>query len=373
MSRPELSFAIPDLELHWFGVKEGYAFIGSAAPERPVSVHAVPLFVDNAAIERSTVVSLDLASHRLLAEHQRFVVYNPLTNGVLDSNSWGTGTHQLPLSVGRSGGSCVVSAVYTLSANKSLPIGKAPWGIAYVTPHTLATEPEQDAASAAGTEAEASKLDYDSETEFLYQEIKPPPLKPRTVTTINPRRTIEFLIPFLWRTLGYLVRTLIMRIFAMIGLPVSPLLSYLRPAHSKEDHSKPQVRAVGCESKAGSTGVGEPEHVVSERSEVPSDVVSDSATEITSSMDGERLPPSRVFNIPNGPFSLLAHTDLAINGNEKLQSLYPEVELDGKRMDLEITSLSHGWAVMQAKEDVHGGRVEIHCTTTSDWNGIPSP
>jgi hypothetical protein len=36
-----------------------------------------------------------------------------------------------------------------------------------VIPHTLATEPEQDAALVAGTEAEASKLDYEPKTEFL--------------------------------------------------------------------------------------------------------------------------------------------------------------------------------------------------------------
>ncbi|KAI0257357.1 hypothetical protein BJV78DRAFT_29638 [Lactifluus subvellereus] len=367
MSQPELSFAIPELDLHWFGVKESYAFIASAAPEQPVSINAVPLFIDAAAAERSTTVSLDLAEHGLLAEHQCFVVYNPLTNDVLDSDNWGT--HQLPLSIGRSGGSCVVSPVYTLSSNKSLHIHKAPWRIAHVTPHTLATEPERDAASVAGTETEASKLDYDSESEFLNQEIKPPPLKPRIVATVNPRRTLEFIVPLLWRTLGYLVRALIMRLFAMVGLPVSPLLSYLRPAHPKEDHIMTQVRAIGYGSRAGSTVVAEPEHAVSERSEVPGEVVSDSATEVASSTGGERRSSSRVFNIPKGPFSLLAHTNLAINGDEETRSLYPEAELDGERMDLKITPLGHGWAVMHAKEDVHGGRVEIYGTATSIWNG----
>jgi hypothetical protein len=364
-SQPELSCAIPALDLHWFGVKEGFAFIASAAPERPVSVYAVPLSIDTNPIKRSKTVSLDLASHKLLAEHQRFVVYVPLTNGVSDSDNWGTGTHQLPLSVGRSGGSCIVSAVYTLSSNRTLPVGKAPWGIAYVTPHTFATEPEQGGASVAGVESQESELEYDSETDFLNQEIKPSPLKPRTLTTVNPRRTVEFLIPLLWRTLGYLVRALIMRLFAMIGLPVSPLLSYLRPSRPKEDRIKTRVRAIGCESKAGPA---ESEHVPSERSEASDEAMSDSATEVVSSVGGERLPSSRVF-IPKGPFSLLAHADLSINGDEKLQSLYPGVELDGKRLDLKITSLDHGWVVMQTKEDVHGGRVEINCTTTSFWNG----
>ncbi|KAI0304686.1 hypothetical protein BC826DRAFT_9221 [Russula brevipes] len=101
-SELELSSAIPDLGLHWFGVKEGYAFITSAAPEQPVSVHAVPLFV----AERSTTVSLDLASQGLLADHPRFVAYSPLSNGVLDSNNWGS--RQLHLSIRREGGSCVL-------------------------------------------------------------------------------------------------------------------------------------------------------------------------------------------------------------------------------------------------------------------------
>lgn len=368
MSQPELSFAIPELDLHWLGVKESYAFIASAAPEQPVSINAVPLSVDTtAAAERSTTVSLDLTERGLLAEHERFVVYNPLTNSVLDSDN--RGTHQLPLSIGRSGGSCVVSPVYTLSSNKSLHIGKAPWRIAYVTPHTPATEPERDAASVAGTETEANKQDYDSDNDFLNQEIKPPPSRPRIVATVNPRRTLEFLVPLLWRTLGYLVRALMMRLFAMIGLPVSPLLSYLRPAHPKEDHIMTQVRAIGRESRAGSTAVADRERAVSERSEVPCEVVSDSATEVASSTGGERRPSSRVFNIPKGPFSLLVHTTPAINGDEKTRSPYPEVELDGERMDLKITPLDHDWAVMQAKEDVHGGRVEIYGTGTSTWNG----
>jgi hypothetical protein len=364
MSQPELSCAIPALDLHWFGAKEGFAFIASAAPEQPVSVYAVPLSIDTTAIKRSKPVSLDLASHKLLVEHQRFVVYVPLTNGVSDSDNWGTGTHQLPLSVGRSGGSCIVSAVYTLSSNRTSPVGKAPWGIAYVTPHTFATEPEQDGASVAGAGVQESTLEYDSETEFLNQEIKPSPLKPRTLTTVNPRRTVEFLIPLLWRTLGYLVRALITRLFAMIGLPVSPLLSYLRPSRPKEDQINTRVRVIGCESMAGSTEVTESEHVPSERSEASDEAMSDSATEVVSSVGGERLPSLKVFNIPKGPFSLLVHTDLS-----KFQSLYPEVELDGKRLDLKVTSLGHGWAVMETKEDVHGGRVEINCTTTSFWNG----
>jgi len=279
------------------------------------------------------------------------------------------GTHQLPLSIGRSGGSCVVSPVYTLSSNKSSHIGKAPWRIAYVTPHTLATEPERDADSVAGTESEASKPDSDSETEFLNQEIKPPPPRPRIVATVNPQRTLEFLVPLIWRTLGYLVRALIMRLFAIVGLPVSPLLSYLRSARPKQDHIKTQVRAIGCGSRAESTVAAEPEHAVPERSEVPGEVVSDSATEVASSTGGERWPSSRVLNVPKGPFSLLAHTNLAINGDENTRSPYPEVELDGERMDLKITPLGHGWAVMQAKEDVHGGRVEIYGTATSTWNG----
>jgi hypothetical protein len=138
---------MPDLGLHWFGVKEGYAVITgtseSAAPEQPVNIHAVPLFIDPAAVERPTTISLDLASHGPLANYPRFVVYSPLSNEVLDFDNWGS--RQFHFSVGRSGGSCIVSPVYTLSTNKSSPIGKALWGIAYMTPHTtLATEHEHE-------------------------------------------------------------------------------------------------------------------------------------------------------------------------------------------------------------------------------------
>ncbi|KAF8272923.1 hypothetical protein EI94DRAFT_107929 [Lactarius quietus] len=105
-SEPELSSAIPDLGLHWLGVKEGHAFITSTAPEQPVSIHAVPLSINTAAVEHPLTVDLDLASHGLLAEHPRFVVYNPLTDAVLESDNWGF--HQLRLSLGSSGGSCVL-------------------------------------------------------------------------------------------------------------------------------------------------------------------------------------------------------------------------------------------------------------------------
>ncbi|KAI0004134.1 hypothetical protein BJV74DRAFT_809323 [Russula compacta] len=356
-SELELSFAIPDLGLHWFGVKEGYAFITSAPPEQPVNIYAVPLFVDTAIAERPTTVSLDLASHGLLAEHSRLVVYSALSNGVLDSDSWGS--RQLHLSVGRSGGSCVVSPVYTLSTDKPLPIGKAPWTIAYVTPHaTLATEPEQDGGSVAKPAAEASKQEYDSETEFLSREIKSPPplpLTPRTVVTVclNPRRTVGFLIPLLWRTLGYLVRALIMRLFAMIGLPVSPLLSPLRRAHPKSEYIETRSRARVGESKAGSSDVAKVEYAASEKSEGHSEAVSDSATEIGSSAGDTIWRPSRVFNIP------------------KNRSLFPEVVLDGERMDLKITALGHGWTIMQTKGEVNGGKVEIYGTEASARSGCP--
>lgn len=365
-SEPELSIGIPDLGLHWFGVKEGYAVITSAAPEQPVNVHAVPLLIDPAAVERPTTISLDLASHGLLADYPRFVIYSPLSNEVLDFDN--RGSRQLHFSVGRSGGSCIVSPVYTLSTNKSSPIGKAPWGIAYVTPHTtLATEQEQeqeqDGDSVAEPATEASKLDYDSETEFLSREIKPhPPSRPRiiAVACLNPRRTVQSIVRLVWRTLGYVVRALIMRLFAVIGLPVSPLISYLRLTHPMSDHIGAQVRARVAESKAGPSGVARVEYATSEKSEGPcGDVVSDSATEVASTVGSAKWRPSRAFNIPVGPFSLLAHTD----GDEKTQSLLPDVILDGERMELKIKALNQGWTIMQTNGNVNGGRVEIYGTT----------
>ncbi|KAF8482150.1 hypothetical protein DFH94DRAFT_691760 [Russula ochroleuca] len=363
-SEPELSIAIPDLGLHWLGVKEGYAFITSAAPEQPVNIHAVPLFIDPAAADRPTTVSLDLASHGLLANNPRFVIYSPLTNEVLDYDN--QGSRQLHLSVGRSGGSCIVSPVYTLCTNKPSPIGKAPWRIAYVTPHTtLGTEPEQEGDSA----AEANKFEYDSETDLLSREIKPsPPSRPRMVAAayLNPRRTIQSLVRLLWHTLGYMVRALVMRLFGMIGLPVSPLVSYLRTAHRKSDHIETQARSRVGESKAGSSGAAKVEYATSEKSAGPSDVLSDSATEVSSVGDAKRRP-SRVFNIPGGPFSLLAHTKLTMNvdGDEKTQFPVPDVTLDGERVELNITALGRGWTIMQTKGNVNGGRVEIYDTATS--------
>ena len=374
-SEPELSIGVPDLGLHWFGVKEGYAIITSAAPEQPVNIHAVPLFVDPAAAERPANISLDLASQGLLANYPRFVIYSPLSNEVLDFDNHGS--LQIRFSVGRSGGSCIVSPVHTLSANKSSQIGKAPWGIAYVTPHTtLATEQEQeqeqDGDSVAEPATKANELEYDSETEFLGREIKPPPpSRPRmiTVACLNPRRTIQCIVRLLWRTLGYLVRALIMRLFGVIGLPVSPLISYLRPAHPMSDHIGAQVRARMAESKAGPSEAAKAEgaNATSEKSEGPGDVVSDSATEVASSVGSSKWRPSRAFDIPGGPFSLLAHTGLGKNmdGDEKTRSPLPDVILDGERMELKITALKHGWTIMQTNGSINGGRVEIYGTTGS--------
>ncbi|KAI9511801.1 hypothetical protein F5148DRAFT_1168891 [Russula earlei] len=362
-SETELSFAVPDLGLRWFGVKEGYAFITSAAPEQPVSIHAVPLFVGPAAAEHPTTVSLDLASQGLLAGHPRFVVYSPLSQEVLGSGD--LGSRQLHLSVGRSGGSCVVSPVYTLSANKPLPIGKAPWTIAYVTPHVvLATELDKAGDSA----TEASKPECDSETEFLSREIKPhapPPCsRPLVVTAIslNPRRTIAFLIPLLWRTLGLLLRALVMRLLATVGLPVSPLVSYLRPAHPKGETIETHARALVIESKTGSSGLSKVGNAASKKGERPVEAISDSTTEGASSAVGKRWRPWRTFQVPNGPFSLLAHAELGTetDGDEKTRSPFPEVVVDGECLDLKTTALSHGWTIMQTTGDVSGGKVEIY-------------
>ena len=377
-SEPELSIGIPDLGLHWFGVKEGYAFITSAAPEQPVNIHAVPLFIDPTAAERPTIINLDLDSHGLLANHPRFVVYSPLSNEVLDFDN--RGSRHFHFSVGRSGGSCIVSPVYTLSTNKSLPIGKAPWGIAYVTPHTtlaIEQEQEQDRDSVAEPTTEVNKLEYDSETKFLGREIKPPPYsRPRmiAVACLNPRRTVLSIVRLLWGTLGYLMRTLIMRLFAMIGLPVSPLISYLHIAHPMSDYMGTQVRARVAEPKAGPSRVSEyaTSEATSEKSEGSGgDIVSDSATEVASSVGGAKWRPSHTFNISGGPFSLLAHTELTklMDGDEKTQFQPPDVILDGERMELKITTLNRGWTIMQTNGNVNGGKVVIYGTTAPTWSG----
>jgi len=373
-SETELSFAIPDLGLHWFGVKEGYAFITSAPPEQPISIHAVPLFIDPAvaAAQRPTTVSLDLASHGILAEQSRYVAYSHLSNEVLDSGNWGS--RQLHLSVGRSGGSCVVSPVHTLSTNKPSPFGKAPWGIAYVTPHVLVATDQEEKDSVA--EAETSKPEHDSEkTELLSRDIRPlaPPLlpssRPPVVTTIslNPRRTLAFLIPLIWRTLGLLLRALIMRLFAIIGLPLSPFVSYLHPAHPKGEAIETQARPRLVESKARPSAVAK-----AEKGSGPGEAKSDSTTEVPSAVRFDKRRASRVFNLPKGPFSLLAHTERAVDtdgDDEKARSQFPEVVLNGERLDLKITALGHGWTMMQSKADVNGGKVEIYDTETSTEDG----
>jgi len=378
-SETELSVAIPDLGLQWFGVKEGYAIITSAPPEQPVSVHAVPLFIDPAtaaAPNRSTTVSLDLASHGILAEHSRYVAYSHLSNEVLDSGDWGS--RPLHLSIGRSGGSCVVSPVYTLSTNKPLPFGKAPWGIAYVTPHVLvAVDREKEKDSTA--EVEVSKLEYNSENaELLSRDIKPqtppppppplplPPSRPPAVTTIalNPRRTVAFLISLIWRTLGLLIRALIMRLFVVLGLPLSPLVSYLLPSHLKGDIIERQANARLVERKARPSAVAKVGRATSEKGSGPGETKSDSTSEVASAVRRcDKRRASRVFDLPKGPFSLLARTERAVDvdgDDEKTRSQFPEVILDGERVDLKITALGHGWIIMQTKADVNGGKVEMY-------------
>ena len=367
-SEPELSSAIPDLGLHWLGVQKGYAFITSAAPEQPVSIHAVPLSIDTAAVERPITVELDLASHGFLAEHPRFVVYNPLTDAVLESDNWGF--HLLHLSLGSSGGSCVVSPVYTLPTSKLLPVGKSTWGIAYLTPHSLATEQEQEEEDSnaepepeAKPEAGTSNLEYDSDMEYLNHVIKPSPQRLVSAVLYNPRRTVGFLIPLLWRTMGYLVRALIVRLFTMIGLPASPFLAHRRTIFS----NVAPLQAHAGPSEFISTEVGPTKAAESEFTEKCEAVGSDSATEVASTVGGER--PAQVFTVPKGPLSLLVHTDDATNndigGDEKVRSLLPEVMLAGERVILNITPLGHGWAIVRANGDVNGGRVEVYGTPAS--------
>ena len=374
-SEPELSSAIPGLGLYWLGVKEGYAFVTSAAPEQPLSIHAIPLSINTAAIERPITVDIDLASHGLLAEHPRFVVYDPLTDAVMESDNWGF--HQLHLSLGSSGGSCIVSPVYTLPTSKLLPIGKATWGIAYLTPHTLAIEAEEEEDSAepeaepevepkvkrGAPEAGTSHLEYDSDTEFLNHALKLPPRR-RLISTVayNPRRTIEFLVPLIWRTMGYLVRSLILRLFTMIGLPASPFLAHRRTMLSNVasiqagTHAGPSMSIV---ANAEPTQIAEPE--CTEKCEA---VGSDSATEVASTVGGER--PAQVFAVPKGPLTLLVHTEDATNNDdEKVRSLLPEVVLAGERVTLDITQITHGWALVRASGDVNGGRVEVYGSPAS--------
>jgi len=196
-----------------------------------------------------------------------------------------------------------------------------------------------------------------------------------TAVSLNPRRTVEFLVPLIWRTVGYLVRALIMRLFLMIGLPVSPLVSYLRPTHPKGESIESQARVRVGESKARSSKAAKAEYPASEKSEGASEVVSDSVTQVASSVGGEKWQLSRNFNIPRGPFSLLAHTESTVvdtdGDDEKIRPPLPDVVLDGERMDLKVTALDHGWTIMQSKGDVDGGKVEIYGMAASTGNGRP--
>lgn len=193
------------------------------------------------------------------------------------------------------------------------------------------------------------------------------------IACLNPRRTLQSIVRLFWGTLGYLLRTLIMRLFAMIRLPVSPLISYLRPIHPMSDYIAAQVRARVAESKAGPSEVAKVEYARSEKSEGSGgDVLSDSVTEVASSVGGAQWGPSCTFNIPEGPFSLLAHAELnkSMGGDEEeTQTPLPDVILDGERMELKITALNHGWTIMQTHGNVNGGKVEIYGTTASTWNG----
>ncbi|KAH9968768.1 hypothetical protein BC827DRAFT_280764 [Russula dissimulans] len=255
---------------------------------------------------------------------------------------------------------------------------RTPWGIAYVTPHVLvAADRVKEKDSTA--EVEASKLECNSENaEVLSRDIRPqtpppsspppprPPSRPPVVNTIalNPRRTVAFLIPLIWRTLGLLIRALIMRLFAMLGLHLSPLVSYLRPSHPKGDIIETQANARLVERKARPSAVAKVGHATSEKGSGPSEAKSDSTSEVASAVRRcDRRRASRVFDLPKGPFSLLAHTERAVDvsgDDEKTRCQFPEVILDGERVDLKITALGHGWVIMQTKADVNGGKAEMY-------------
>jgi hypothetical protein len=150
----------------------------------------------------------------------------------------------------------------------------------------------------------------------------------------------------------------------MIGLPASPFVSFLRQPQPKGESIEAQTRARVGGSKAPSSEVPKVEYAASE-------VVSDSATEVASSVGGVYLRPIRVFSIPKGPFSMLLHTvteltmDMNGDSGEKREARpsFPEIHLNGELMDLKITSLSHGWTLMRSEGDVNGGKVELYGTT----------
>jgi len=101
-----------------------------------------------------------------------------------------------------------------------LPIGKAPWGIAYVTPYTtLATEQEQEQDGDSVTEpaTEANKLDYDSERSFEPRNQTAPTFGATDDRCRLPQsrwRTAQSYRPNTLAHTRYLVHTLIMRLFA---------------------------------------------------------------------------------------------------------------------------------------------------------------
>jgi hypothetical protein len=131
------------------------------------------------------------------------------------------------------------------------------------------------------------------------------------------------------------------------------------------------VASIGAaETRTGTSTDAEPTKAAElEFTEKGEAVGSDSATEVASTVGGEGGPPTQVINVPKGPLSLLMHADDTSNndfgGDEKVRSFSPEVVLDGERVNLVVTSLGHGWAIVRANSDVKGGRVEVYGTPGS--------
>ncbi|KAI0322294.1 hypothetical protein OF83DRAFT_1167678 [Amylostereum chailletii] len=377
-SEPELSCALPSLGLRWLGIHSGHALIASSTVGGPAYLSFIPLLATTSSAPRRTYLHISpkvcWTSDSDRETEAGFAIFSPASKRVVSCDH----SQQARLGVGPLGGTCVVSGMHTLPVYDGSTGEEESWRIALLTPHAIVLAVPETQTETAPAPVRPSVLTsqsrpayasdgYVSDDEWVKEARSSRPDNRNSPASVSvSRRVVQYVIPLIWNTATLLLKTILVRLFAVIGVQppalLMSLLSLSLPIAHEQVPSDPHL----ARNEAPPSEVESDAEVYASKGAMST--VSEANTEETCAP----APTALTFSIPPGQLSLLAvHSD-GLQGTKTFRDVAKALDLilNGERLATSAVPLDRVSAVLETRTKVEGGRFAVLGAAHRDLNGF---